>query len=83
MNDEYDENQMLMETRWTLKPLRLEQDRKGMNKRISATLQWKMEGLEHELHPMIWHDEMNNAMPSEELKELNEKNLEGRVERSC
>ena len=27
--------------------------------------------------------EMNNAMPPEELKELNEKNLEGRVERSC
>ena len=28
-------------------------------------------------------DEMNNAMPPEELKEWNEKNLEGRVERSC
>jgi len=28
-------------------------------------------------------DEMNNAMPPEELKELNEKNLEGRIERSC
>ena len=39
----------------TLKPLRLEQDRKGMNKRISATLRLKMEGLEHELHPMRWH----------------------------
>ena len=26
-------------------------------------------------------DEMNNAMPPEELKELNEKNLEGRIER--
>ena len=24
---------------------------------------------------------MNNAMPPEELKELNEKNLEGRIER--
>ena len=28
-------------------------------------------------------DEINNAMPPEELKEWNEKNLEGRVERSC
>ena len=28
-------------------------------------------------------DEMNNAMPPEELKELNEKNLEGRIEWSC
>ena len=28
-------------------------------------------------------DEMNNAMPPEELKEFNEKNLEGRIERSC
>ena len=28
-------------------------------------------------------DEMNNAMPPEELKELNEKNLEGKVERIC
>ena len=26
-------------------------------------------------------DEMNNAMPPEELKEWNEKNLEGRIER--
>ena len=26
---------------------------------------------------------MNNAMPPEELKELNEKNLEGRIEWSC
>ena len=25
-------------------------------------------------------DEMNNAMPPEELKEWNEKNLEGRIE---
>ena len=33
MNGEYDENQMLMETRQTLKPLRLEQDRKGMNQK--------------------------------------------------
>ena len=28
-------------------------------------------------------DEMNNAMPLEELKELNGKNLEGRIEWSC
>ena len=28
-------------------------------------------------------DKMNNAMPLEELKELNEKNLEGSVELSC
>ena len=28
-------------------------------------------------------DEMNNAMPPEELNELNEKNLEGRIEWSC
>ena len=28
-------------------------------------------------------DEMNNAKPPEELKEWNEMNLEGRVERSC
>ena len=28
-------------------------------------------------------DDISNAMPSKELKEWNEKNLEGRVERSC
>ena len=28
-------------------------------------------------------DEINNAMPPEEIKEWNEMNLEGRVERSC
>ena len=28
-------------------------------------------------------DEMNTAMPPEELKEWNEKKLEGRVEQSC
>ena len=28
-------------------------------------------------------DEMTNAMPPEELKELNEKNLKGRIEWSC
>ena len=28
-------------------------------------------------------DELNNAMPPEELKDLNEKNLEGRIEWSC
>ena len=28
-------------------------------------------------------DEMNNAMPPEELKELNVKNLEGSIEWSC
>ena len=38
--------------RQTLKPLRLEQDRKGMNKRIWAALRLKMEGIEHELHKM-------------------------------
>ena len=42
-NGEYDKNQKLMETRQTLKPLRLEQDRKGMNKRIWAV---KIEGME-------------------------------------
>ena len=28
-------------------------------------------------------DEMSNVMPPEELKELNEKNLEWRIERNC
>ena len=41
--------------RQTLKRLRLEQDRKGMNKRIWAALRLKMEGIEHELHKMGWH----------------------------
>ena len=49
MNGEYDEKQKAHGIRQTLKPLWLEQDRKGMNKRISATVRLKMEGLEHEL----------------------------------
>ena len=65
-----------------MKPLRLARDKKRI--RLKGFRQHSTENGMNK--PRAWEDGMilddiNNAMPPEELKELNEKNLEGRVRR--